>query len=65
MRPRLSVGLKIFSMPTLQLGDIVTIEYFSNQKDQLSVQGKRFVVYNIEYSRTSAGPDMTIYAVEV
>lgn len=65
MRPRLSVGLKVFSMPTLQLGDIVTIEYFSNQKDQLSVQGKRFVVYNIEYGRTSTGPDMTIYAVEV
>ena len=64
-RPRTAVGLKLFAMPTLQLGDIVTIDYSSEGIEQVSGNEKKFVVYNIEYARSSEGPDMTVYVVEV
>jgi hypothetical protein len=66
MVPKRSVGVNIFSIPTLQLGDIVNIDYKNN--DNLPVIGNstaRFVIYNIEYSRTPKGPNMTIYLSEV
>jgi hypothetical protein len=66
MVPKRSVGVNIFSIPTLQLGDIVNIDYKNN--DNLPVIGNsttRFVIYNIEYSRTPQGPNMTIYLSEV
>lgn len=68
--PRLSVGLGIFPMPTLQLGDIVSINHktrnANNQLiDEIASPEKRFVVYNIEYARNNNGPDMTVYLSEV
>lgn len=66
MKPRLSVGVKIFSNPMIQLGDIVTIDYQDKDDvDQVISSDSRFVVYNIEYSRDSSGPSMTIYLSEV
>ena len=66
MKPRKSVGLKIFAMPILQLGDIVSINYQSNDGiEQVSLDDSRFVVYNIEYRRNSAGPSMNVYLSEV
>ena len=66
MSPKKSVGVKIFATPTIQLGDIVTIDYKdSNDLDLVALETDRFVVYNIEYSRNSNGPDMTIYLNEV
>jgi len=66
IKPRRSVGLKIFAIPTLQLGDIVSVDYIDNLGiKQISSSENRFVVYNIEYAKTSAGPDMTIYLSEV
>ena len=66
MTPKRSVGMAIFSTPTLQLGDIVTIDYKdSNNLDMVSSSSTRFVIYNIEYSRTTEGPEMTIYLSEV
>jgi hypothetical protein len=66
MSPKKSVGVKIFATPTIQLGDIVTIDYKdSNGLDLVASTNDRFVVYNIEYSRNSNGPDMTIYLNEV
>jgi hypothetical protein len=66
MSPKKSVGVKIFATPTIQLGDIVTIDYKdSNGLDLVASTDDRFVVYNIEYSRNSNGPDMTIYLNEV
>ena len=66
MTPRKSVGLSIFSNPTIQLGDIVSI----NHKDdgginQTASDESRFVVYSIDQSRTSGGPEMKIYVSEV
>ncbi len=66
VKPRKSVGMSIFAMPTLQLGDIVNINYKDSQQiDQISDETTRFVVYNIEYKRSLNGPDMTIYLSEV
>jgi len=66
MVPKKSVGLKIFATPTIQLGDIVTINYKdSNDLDLVTSANSRFIVYNIEYARKINGPDMTLYLAEV
>jgi len=64
--PRKAIGLKIFADPTIQLGDIVSIDYKNNDNlDLVTSATSRFVVYNIEYSRSLSGPDMTVYLSEV
>jgi hypothetical protein len=64
MKPRRSVGLSIFAMPTLQLGDIVEIDYIDkNSINQVS--SSRFIAYSMEYSKDSSGPSMTVYLSEV
>ena len=64
--PKKAVGLNLFSIPTLQLGDIVTIDYQdSNGLDLITASDTRFVVYNIDYSRSGNGPSMTAYLSEV
>ncbi len=66
MHPKKSVGVNMFSIPTLQLGDIVTLNYKdSTGLDLVSSDTSRFVVYNIEYSRGTDGPNMTAYLSEV
>lgn len=65
-KPRLSVGVKIFPNTTIQLGDIVTIDYKDSFSNDLAIDSeKRFTVYNIEYSRSVDGPEMTVYLSEV
>jgi hypothetical protein len=64
-KPRKSLGVKIFAIPTIQLGDIVTLDYKENDISMASSSLSRFVVYNIEYSKTSSGPDMTLFLSEV
>lgn len=63
MKPRKSIGIEMFPMPTLQLGDIVSLDYTVNDVNELS--DSRFVVYSIEYSRGNNGPSMTVYLSEV
>jgi hypothetical protein len=65
--PRLSLGIKMFANPTLQLGDIVTLDYKSTDSeiDEIVDENTRFVVYNIEYSRSINGPEMTVYVSEI
>ena len=66
MVPKKSIGVNIFSIPTLQLGDIVTIDYKNlTGLDLVTDSSSRFVVYNIEYSRSLEGPSMTLYLSEV
>lgn len=66
MQPRKSVGLSIFATPTLQLGDIVKISYKDkDSSNQVADEDSRFVVYSIDYSRTSGGPEMKVYLSEV
>jgi hypothetical protein len=65
MKPRKSVGVKIFANPMIQLGDIVNLEYVDNSIDMVSPKSSRFVVYNIEYSKDESGPSMTVFLSEV
>jgi hypothetical protein len=66
MKPRKSVGVKVFSMPIVQLGDIVNIEYKNeNNIDVVSPSSSNFVVYNIDYQKDINGPSMTLYLSEV
>jgi len=66
MVPKKSIGVNIFSIPTLQLGDIVTVDYKDSDDLNLVTSNlSRFVIYNIEYSRSLEGPSMTIYLSEV
>jgi hypothetical protein len=65
MKPRKSIGVKLFATPTLQLGDIVNIDYNENSIDKLGDISKRYVVYNIQYSKGPDGPDMTVFLSEV
>ena len=66
MKPKKSVGMSLFSIPTLQLGDIVTIDYKnSDSLDLVAQESDRFVVYNIGYGRSLSGPSMTVYLSEV
>jgi len=63
MVPKKAVSVEIFANPMIQLGDIVTIDYEVDGIQQLP--NSRFVVYHIEYSRSSNGPSMTLYLNEV
>ena len=66
MKPRRSVGVEVFGMPTLQLGDIVEIDYTNeNGVNEISADDSRFVVYSISYDRQQDGPKMTAYLSEV
>lgn len=66
MKPRKSIGVNVFSMPTLQLGDIVNIEMKDEQGiDQVAPSTSRFVVYQIDYSKSNQGPEMSVYLSEV
>ena len=65
-KSRKSVGLDIFAMPTLQLGDIVKIYYKTDSgEDAILSEDTKFVVYNINYKKDSQGPSMTVYLSEV
>jgi len=66
MIPKKSIGINLFSIPTLQLGDIVTVDYKdSSGLDLVTSDLSRFVIYNIEYARSISGPSMTVYLSEV
>ena len=66
MKPRRSVGLQIFANPTIQLGDVVEVQYEDKfGAKQVAPDSSRFVVYSIDYSRTSGGPEMKLFLSEV
>jgi hypothetical protein len=64
-KPRKSIGVQIFAIPTLQLGDIVTLDYEENGINMASSPSSRFVIYNIDYSKSVDGPSMTVFLSEV
>ena len=66
MQPRKSVGVEVFGLPILQLGDIVQIEYKNEQGvEEISSETSRFVVYYMDYDRKEDGPKMNVYLSEV
>jgi hypothetical protein len=64
-KPRKSVGVSIFSTPTIQLGDIVSIDYKDDDSEFWFDPEQRFVVYSIQHSKDISGPSMQIYLSEV
>ena len=64
-KPRKSIGLKIFANPMIQLGDIVQIDYTEKGINKAGIANSRFVVYNIEYSKSKDGPEMSVFLSEV
>jgi hypothetical protein len=65
MKPRKSVGVSIFANPTIQLGDLVSIDYSEKNAAPVVDPNKKFVVYSIEYKKDGNGPVMTVYLSEV
>jgi len=67
INPRKSLGIDVFANPSIQLGDIVTLDYKSGNSDvdAITDTDTRFVVYNIQYKRNGSGPSMTVYVSEI
>jgi hypothetical protein len=66
MKPKKSLGVKLFGALNLQLGDIVKVDYQDADNVDLAVSSdSRFVVYNIEYSNSGSGPELTAFLSEV
>ena len=65
MTPKRLLGVNIFATPILQLGDIVNIDYVKDGIDVIAESSKQFAIYDIGYSRSLAGPEMTLYLAEV
>ena len=66
LRPRKSIGVNVFPIPTIQLGDIVTVNYKTEDNiDAIVSDSTKFIVYNIAYSKNVEGPNMTLYLSEV
>jgi len=64
--PRKAVGVEVFGAPHLQLGDIVSFSYQSNDgTDIIADVSKRFVVYSINHARGPEGLKTTVYVSEV
>jgi hypothetical protein len=48
MKPRKSIGVKLFAMPILQLGDIVSIDYVDKSGTvEVAEKTERFIIYSI------------------
>jgi hypothetical protein len=65
MKPRRSVGVSVFANPTIQLGDILSIDYVDSSNELAFDPDKRFIVYSIDYKKDPSGPSMTLYMSEV
>jgi hypothetical protein len=66
MKPRKSIGMSVFGMPTIQLGDLVRIKYKTKEGvDELGPETGKFVVYYIEYAKDPKGPIVNIFLSEV
>jgi hypothetical protein len=66
MRPRKSVGVEVFGLPILQLGDLVELDYASpNGFNEISLRESKFVIYNMEYSKRFDGLQIRVYLSEV
>jgi hypothetical protein len=65
-RQRKIVEAEVFGMPTVKLGDIVSIDYTGPGGVVEFAPSQRFIVYNISYSRDAdSGPSTTLSLCEV
>jgi hypothetical protein len=64
-KPRKSIGVRVFSTPTIQLGDIISIDYKDDDAEFWFKPEQRFVVYSIQHDKDVSGPGMILYLSEV
>jgi len=64
-KPRKAVGIEVFGMPIIQMGDIISLSFDTTQTLPNSVSGKNYVVYASEYTRNPDGPSTRLYLSEV
>ena len=64
-KPRKAVGVEVFGMPIIQLGDLVNFSYDTQQILPNSITGSNFVVYAIEHQTSQQGPSTMLYLSEV
>jgi hypothetical protein len=66
MRPRQCIGINAFGLQHTELGDIFTLDYkVLGGVDAISDDAKKFVTYQVDYGKTEAGLNMSVYLVEV
>jgi hypothetical protein len=63
--PRKAIGVQVFGMPIIQLGDLVKFSYDTNLILPNTVTDNNFVVYGIEQDVSEAGPSTILYLSEV
>ena len=63
--PRRSVGIEVFGLPIIQLGDVVEVDYDVDGVNQIALQDSRFVVYCIETKVGQDGLTQNVYLSEV
>ena len=70
-KPRQLLGMQVFGMPHMELGDIYTVDYkvlptdIDVTMDAVTDPTKRFVTYQIDYQKSVGGVTTTAYLVEV
>ena len=64
-KPRKVAAVRVFGMPIIQLGDIVSFLYDTTKTLPNTVSGNNFVVYASEYQREETGPSTLLYLSEV
>jgi hypothetical protein len=64
LEPRKLIGVNIFPTPIIQLGDVVFVSYLAGGSVLID-EDSRFLVYSINYGRSSEGPTMTVYLSEI
>ena len=66
VKPRKSLGLKVFPNPLIQIGDIVSVDYKDKTgMDVFKTSSSKFVVCSIEFTKSADGPEMTVGLSEV
>jgi hypothetical protein len=65
-RPKILVGVNVFGMFNLQLGDLVNINYINNDGvNVVAPPNKKFVVYSMEYTKDASNQNVVAYLAEV
>jgi len=70
MKPRQMLGVNVFGMSQIQLGDILTVDYKVNptgatEMNAITSTDKKFVTYQVDYTKTLDGTTSTLFLVEV
>ena len=65
LRQRKDIAASVFGASTIQLGDIVSINYIMPGGFRFVDTDKKFVVYEMEYASSSGGPETKLRMVEI